>query len=85
MHSFHHFIYLLSYTVLSGHTEPNIEISGYIIVVFFSILWYILQNMLRIDTFEHIRYFVLPAFTQYGNIWWVILVGITLFDDVFVT
>ena len=31
---------------------------------------------------EHICYFMLPAFTQYGNIWWVILVGITLFDDV---
>ena len=50
MHSFHHFIYLLSWTVLSGHTEPNLEISAFIIVVFFSILWYVLQNMLKIDT-----------------------------------
>ena len=50
MHSFHHFIYLLSYTVLPGHTEPNVEIFGYIIIVFFGILWYVLRNMLRIDT-----------------------------------
>ena len=34
---------------------------------------------------EHIRYFIFPAFNQYGNIWYVILVGVTLFDDVPVT
>ena len=55
MHSFHHFIYLLSWTVLSGHTEPNLEISAFIIVVFFSILWYVLQNMLRIDNLQPVR------------------------------
>ena len=42
--------------------------------MFYRICWGLTQHIRR--------YFILPAFTQYGNIWWVILVGITLFDDV---